>query len=337
MAGQVYWLGADGNIYLKGASGVQNVGQPFNGASSLKDGGFDSRQISAQATRIADPNPPQQSAVVAPAPSNPNGSSAPAALAKVDKSNEINLATAGLGAVDAQYNSGIASIDKALGSLTGQYDTETGRNEKSYTDNSNSNQNNLQKNKQTALVNAAQGRQGLFGTLSSLGALSGDGINLANRAVQKGANDDLSGAADNFSTNQSNLDTSIGTYRDEDKARRENASIAAENAKTNAANSAAKDRLGYYGQLVNAYSAMGDEGNAKTFTDKAAGLYPELAKTAVPNSNIAYSGAAFTPGSLANYMAGADSTVVNATPTQGGVDIPGLVAAPTKKKQLQTV
>lgn len=255
--------------------------------------------------------------------------------AKADKSNSIALQLAGLGAVDSQVNTGLGSIDKALGGLMGRYDTEAGSNEKNYTDQSTTNQGNLQKNKQTALVNASQGRQGLFGTLSSLGALSGSGIDLANRAVQKGANDDLSGAADNFSENQQGLDTSIGQFRQEDKARREDANTSAENARTNVRNDAAKTRLQFLTQLANDYSAQGDEASAKRYAGQAAGLYPELAKTSVPDANIAYSGAAFTPSTLSSYIAGADSTQVQATPTEGGLSIPGLIASPSKKKQLQ--
>lgn len=334
MAG-VYWIGANGNTYIKqsGQTGVVNFGTPSELAAKNKIPGINTL---AGLRQVPDPNPPPQ-----PAPTNPNASvaaaapAAPAAPAKVDKSNDIALQNAGLAAVDSQLTTGLGSIDGALSKLTGQYDTEKTRNEGNYTEQSNTNQNNLQKNKQTALVNASQGRQGLFGTLSSLGALNGSGIELANRAVQKGANDDLSGAADAFAGNQSGLDTAIGTFRDEDKARRENASTSADNARINARNDAATKRLAYFGNLVNDYSAQGDEAQAKTYTDQAAALYPEIAKTSVPNANISYSGAAFTPSTLSSYLAGADSTVVNATPTQGGGGLPGLVASPTKRKQLQ--
>jgi hypothetical protein len=268
------------------------------------------------------------------APTSPNG--AAAAPAKVDRSNDIALQLAGLGAVQGQVDTGLSAIDVALSKLTGQYDTEATANEGNYKTQSETNQNNLQTNKQTALVNAAQGRRGLFGTLSSIGALNGSGIDLANRAVQKGANDDLHGAAENYSGNQSGLDTAIGTFRQEDTRRKEDAKTAAENARTNTRNEAAKSSLSFLSNLTNDYAQMGDEANAKTYAARAAALYPEMAKTSLPNSNIAYSGAAFTPGTLANYMAGADSTQVSTTPTQGG-SIPGLVAAPTKKKVLAAV
>lgn len=320
-----FWIGADGNVYVAGSQGVNSAGRAdANTNQYWSDRGYG---------LVADPNPPPRSS---PAPSNPNGGGrgGPAPAPKPDRSNSIALQNAGLGAVDQQTNAGISSINAAVGRLQGQYNEEATANEGIYTDNSNNNQNNLQKNKQTAMVNAAQGRQGLFGSLASIGALGGSGIDLANRAVAKGANDDLSGAADSYAGNQTNLDTAIGTFRREDKNRKENANTNAENARQNVRGDAAKSRMGFYSQLSNDYSAMGNEGEAKRYTGMASSLYPEVARTNVPNANIAYSGAAFTPGALSEYIAGADSTAVSATPTQSGQTIPGLTASPIKKKQL---
>lgn len=286
---------------------------------------------SAPATQSA----PGSSAPTNTAPTDPNGSGS--GTARVDRSNDIAIQLAGLGAVDTQLGTGLSAIDKALAKLLGNYDTETNTNEGIYKTQSETNQNNLQKNKQTALVNAAQGRQGLFGTLASLGALSGSGIDLANRAVQKGANDDLSGAADTFGENQTVLDTAIGQYRQDDKMRRENANTAAENARLNARSEAAKTRMTLFTNLANNYAEMGDAAEAKRYTDMAAALYPEMARTTIPNANISYTGAAFSPGALQNYIAGADSTAVSTTaPTPGG-SLPGLIATPSKRRQQQPV
>lgn len=272
-----------------------------------------------------------------PAPSDPNrtstsGTSGPA---PVDKSNNIALQLAGLAAADTQYSTGVSAVDKALAQLMGRYDAETKTNEDSYKTQADTNMNNLQKNKQAAMVNAAQGRRGLFGTLSSLGALSGDGITLANKAVQKGANDDLTGASENFGENQSGIDTAIGQFRQDDKFRRENANTSAENAKTNVAANVAKSRMSFYSNLANDYADMGNAAEAKRYSDLAAGLYPEMARTSLPETGLAYTGAAFTPASLQNYIAGADTTRVSTAPGQGPAAIPGLIASPVKKKQLQ--
>lgn len=333
-SGGIYWVGTDGNVYYKGPGGnsaaVKNMGAA-RGTSTI------SNLTLNGASQVDDPNPggggggaPQQSA-----PARPNGGGRAAPAPKPDRSNSIALQTAGLDALGAQTQAGLSAIDQALARLIGQYDTESGANEKLYGDQSTSNQQNLQRNKQTAYVNASQGRQGLFGTLSSLGALSGSGIDLANRAVQRGANEDLTGASDNFSENQSNLDTSIGTFRQEDKRRRSDAEFSAGNAKTNVQGDAAKQRQQFYTQLANDYAQMGDDGNSKKFASLASAEFPNIAKSNVPNANLGYSGAAFTPASLQSYIAGADSTSVQTTPGAGGFDLPGLVASPTKKKQRQ--
>lgn len=268
------------------------------------------------------------------APVDPNNT-AGSAPAKVDKSGDIAYQQQGLGSVDTQYNGSLDQIQKSLDQLNGRYDSDAAAAESDYSTNATQNQNNLQKNKQTALVNAAQGKQGLYGTLASLGALSGTGIELANRAVAKGANDDLAGADDNYDTNQQVLDSSIGTFRREDADRRKDATTEADNARTNAANAAAKARQGYLGNIANDYSAEGDAGNAKTFQAKAGALFPSLAATNLPDSNIGYTSAAYTPASLQSYLAGNDSTQVSATPTAGGQGGTSLVASPAKKKVLQ--
>lgn len=322
----VYWVGNDGNVWFKNDQGVSNAGK----AIRTGDGGFDTDSLSAEATRIDDPNP-RGGAI---APQDPNGNRS--AAEKPDKTNDINLNQAGLGSVDTQTAAGLSAIDKALGTLNGQYDEETGANNKTYQTNSDTNQGNLQKNKQSSFINAAQGRQGLFGTLSSLGALNGSGIELANNAVKHGADLDLSSAADNYATNQSGLDTAIETYRREDKSRRENAELQAGNAKTNVNNDAARSKQNFYKNIANDYDLMGNAGGAKDYSDRAAALYPQVAATNVPNANLGYSAAAFNSPSLASYIAGAGGTQVSASaanPSGPAGQLPGLSASESKKKQ----
>lgn len=332
----VYWIGADGNAYLKSSSGVTKYTNPTGVGDKGFQGLANGRQgQSVQASRIADPNPPAPRA-----PANPNGpgSGGGGASAPVlpDKSNDIALQNAGLSAIDTQTNTGLGAVDRALGGLVGQYDTERNTNEKTYTESTNQNTNNLQKNKQTALVNAAEGRRGLNGTLASIGALNGTGITLADRAVQKGANDDLSAADENFAGNKSTLETSIGLFRQEDERRRQDARTAAENAKTNVQNNAAQGKLAAFKALADDYSVMGNAAEAQRYTQMATEILPTIASTSIPSSNLAYTGAAFTPTTLATYLAGGNPTTVSAAPAAPG-QRPGLIATTQpKKKQLET-
>lgn len=317
----VYWVGQDGNTYMKasGISGVQKWSAPLLPPDQLG------------LTQIADPSAPT------PAPTNPTGASGPAV---VDKSNDIALNNAGLTGADQQQTAGLGSIDKALGGLIGQYDTEKTANEGNYGSQSDTNRGNLQTNKETALVNATQGRRGLFGTLSSLGALNGSGIDLANEAVQKGANEDLTGAEGNFSTNQTGLDSAITKFRQDDERRRNDANSAATNAKGKVQHDTAVTKQGIFSNLANDYAAMGDKGSASRYTQMAADLYPTVANNSIPDTtNLTAETAAFTPGTLANYLNNG-ATTVSAGPAQGtGAgqgNLPSLFATNDQKKKVLT-
>lgn len=340
MAGAVYWVGANGNIYLKSSAGVQSLGSAQGTGALVAAPGSTMKLGGTTATRIADPNPPRQTNTgnTYTAPSGGGGGSVAAAPVLPDKSNDIALQLAGLSAVDQQFNTGISTIDRSLGNIIGGYDAEATANTTDYQRSVDQNQNNLQKNRQTALVNAAQGRAGLTGTLASLGALNGSGLVLRDRAVQKGANDDLAGADNTFGTNQSALDTSINTFKRQDEQRRKDANVAAQNAKLTVENNAAQNRLQAYKELANDYSEMGNGGEAARYTALASQLFPTLARTSVPNIPLTAQAAAYTPASLASYIAGTNPTTVAVAPAAGVGQTPGLVATSAlRKKQLQTV
>lgn len=327
----VYWIGADGNVYVKGAKGTNSAGRADANTNSY----WQSRGFGL----INDPVPQQpgatqQAAQTAPSGGGGGGTAAPA---KPDRSNSIALNLAGLGSLDSSFNSGNAAIDQQLADVEGIYNTEKTAATTRFDSSNTSNNQNYQKNYQTSLVNAAQGRQGLFGKLASIGALSGDGITLANRAVAKGANDDISGAADTRDANASMLKEKFDDFTLEDERRRSEAKSAAAAAKKVNQGNTAKTRQEYYTKLSNDYAEMGNEGEAKRYAGMAGSLFPEIALAATPAAGIQRQTAAFTPSTLADYMAGQDSTIVEAVPTQPGEGVPGLVASPKKKKETQLV
>ena len=305
------------------------MGKPFG--QNVWDGGFDAERGSAEATYIADPNPqaPKQTAS---APSSVSGGSG---TAKVDKSNSIALQLAGLGAVDQQQSQGLSAVDTALNRILGLYGEEAAANEGRYKTGSETNIGNRETGRQAAMVNGAQGRRSLFGTLSSIGALSGDGITLANNAVRQGVNTDLKGTEDAYSESQTGLDDAIGLFRQQDKQRREMAGTAAEDARTNVRNQAAKNRQQFYTQLVNDYSAMGNAGEARRYNDLAKSLYGQIAETSVPSTSLGYTSAAYNPGAPASYTGGGAPSASVTGASSSGLNIPGLIVSNQKKKQSQ--
>jgi hypothetical protein len=331
----VYWTGQDGNVYTQNNLGqVTNAGAHAGAVGSALAPGSNATINNLAYRAIADPNAPATAGT--PPPSNPNGitggSSAPAT---VDRSNDIALQNAGLSSADTQNATGLATVDKALGDLTGKYNTEATNNEANYTNQTNTNIDNQQKGKESSLLNAAKGRQGLFGTLASLGALNGDGIKLANRAVQSGANDDLAGVANTYGTNKTALDTGIGTFRSEDAQRRIDAANEAEAAKTNVNNTTAQSKQTFYSKLADDYTQEGDKANAQKYTGMASNLYPSIAATSLPNANVAYQGSTYTPSTLGNYLSnGTTGTQVSTTARPDAFGIPGLVSSTGQKKAL---
>lgn len=332
------WLaaGGAGNIspYALGLSGIGPLNSQGTYSYLLKNVGNDGKSGNASINPASQKLYQQWQAgrVATPAPANPTGSSGGGSSSYVDKTNDIKLQESGLASADSQLTSGIAAVDKALKGLYGQYDTEAQANEKNYGTQSDTNQNNRQRGIQTSYVNAAQGRRGLFGVLASLGALNGSGIDLANKAVQAGANEDLSGTNDTYQSNQVNLDTGIDKFRREDKQRRQNADTAATDARTNVKNQVAKSKQQFYTNLANDYAAMGNTAKAQEYTRLAASLYPELAVTSVPSSNLAYTGAAYTPATLANFIADGN-TLVSTSGASDAYGIPTLVASSSEKRR----
>lgn len=243
-----------------------------------------------------------------------------------DKTNDIGVQNAGLASTDINTANGAKGIDDARTRLGATYGAETAANETNYSNESNANLNALQGGKQSALVHGAEGRRGLLGTLSSIGALSGDSIALANQAVQTGANADLAGVNNTFSTNQTGLDSAIGTYRRENDARIKYADTAAANAKIDNTNKGLQSKQAFLRSLSDDYTAEGKSAQAKSYSDQLAALYPQIAAN-VPSADLTPQTAAYTPATLATYL-GANNTSVGTTPAPGSspTSLPGLVA-----------
>ncbi len=249
--------------------------------------------------------------------------------AAVDATNQA------IGSLDVERDTGYRNIDDSFGSLLSRYNKESAANEADYTEQGETNTNNLQKNKQNALLAAAQGRRGLRGTLSAIGALSGDGGVLADRAVTTGANQDIGEAGDTFATNAQTLDKSIKKARDEDADRRAEAETTRTNQRTALEGSIASKKQNYFQKLAEIFGQADRTGEANANLQAAGNLNNEIAsKTRVASTAFAPRSAAFTPGDLESYLAGAgDMTVDVAAGGLGGEANPTSIVAGRRKKE----
>lgn len=305
MAYTVYWVGQNGNVYFKSGDKVTDAGK------LIKDygNGFDAEFLSAESSRIDDPVAGQ-----APAATGSGGSS----TKKVLNGAAVGATQQAIDSLDIELNTGYKNIDDSYDSLIGKYNKERANTETDYNEEKVTNTQNLQRNKQNALSSAAQGLRGLRGVLGSIGALSGDGSKLANQAVTTSANQDIGGATETAATNAQSLDKAWGRFDEEDQDRRREASTAKTNQRTALEGSVAGKRQNYYQKMAELYGDVDNTAAATDWLGRAGGLNNEIAsKTAVAATPFSAKAAAFTPGDLDSYLAGAGDMTVKVT--DGGV------------------
>lgn len=347
-----FWKGADGKVYVQGSQGINAAGSwDGNSANYWASRGYTHTPDSPTASTSGGGNTGGGSNTASNTGGGGGGggggygsgsqnvsygSSSIAAPVYPDKSNDITLQNAGLGAVGATENAGIKAIDDAWNKINGQYEGDLATAGTEYGHQTTSNNQDLQTNKQTALERGVSGRQGLFGTLASIGALNGTGIERANHAVQQGTNEDLTTASNTYATNQNSLDSGYNAYTQQEKRLQDAAKSAHDNNQQQVHNDAAKSRQQYLTNLANDYQTEGKTAEAKTYAQQAADLFPSIAATNVPTINMGYSGGAYTAPTLGQYVAKANNTSVQSTPGNNAsgnnvFNIPGLEAL--NKKQ----
>ncbi len=266
---------------------------------------------------------------VTPPPPPPAAPAAPvqtvAAPVLPDRSNSIRNNEAALEGTATQYEGGLSTIQQMIDRLTGKYSNQAAKYESENQESSDMNKNNWLRNTQAALLNAAQGRRGLMGVLGSIGALSGSGVTLANRAVQQGANADISGANDAYGETRTSLNSAIESFRETDKERKEDLLLSGEDARRSLLNQRDTNRQRIFGSLADDYSQMENKDKAREYSDLAAALYSDVARSSIPVGMPTERAANYNAPLLSKYVGGEMGTQVRTAPGSGG-SMPGLFA-----------
>ena len=229
--------------------------------------------------------------------------------------NELNS----LGGLEASMN---AAAQKNYDALIGQYSTEDARAQDAYNTQTQAATDARSKGQQSALTAAAQGARGLNGVLASLGALSGDGATLANRAVAQAANNDLGNVDENYTTNTTNLNNAWGVTQEDQKRRRAQAEEALTNARVKNSGEIASMRMKLNSQLADKYSDAGMFSQANSFASRSGDGYGAInAAAAVGTPSWTPMSASFNPGALSQYLGGGYDQSVG-TSGQTGANIP---------------
>lgn len=284
-----YWVGQDGNLYVK-AAGVQGAnGAPVDNLGK-NSASLDTSLAGLGAKQISDP-------AVPPAPtgggggggggatSSAGGHLSQAVIDAVMQSIANNIAQA-----QNDYDAALKTNKANQANGDAQYDTAT-------TNNSEGRAQSVQQAEQAG----AQGLQGLDAVLASLGALNGTGSILAGRAVANTTNNDIGSANQTFQTNKQAIDQERGAYDTGYNQNNNNLLTALNNDKKNFQSTG-------YQQLLDSASAVGDTSLFNKFLPLAVGA-------TAPNAPLEASVVPITTSPLSTYGATSPLTVKANNPT----------------------
>jgi len=306
MAKGVFWIGQDGNVWVKGDQGTNSAGPvDANSQKYWMDQGYRGILDPNQYVGGSDGNWEGAKWLsfnnTGSAPTSGSGSGG---TEFKDTTAQRQAVYAGLDSLGTVQNNRLSAEDAKLQELMGQYDFEKGKEQSRFGEQTTSNEQALSRNNQAAMLAAAQGGRGLRSTLAAMGALGGTGAVLADRAVMDSANRDLGGAKDSFETNAKTLQTAWGDFEDQDKRRRQQAQNTLKDNKQAVERDVLTERQKLLQDLAGLYEQAGNTGNYNQRMAEATSLTPQIAGMTRSTAQFTPQQASFNPGQLANYLAG---------------------------------
>jgi hypothetical protein len=265
MSNGVYWIGQDGNYYVKNSSGVQNMGSTLAPLSP---------QYIAGLQQIDDPvNPTGTSSIATTAPSGSASAPAPKVLNQGAVSNTQatidqipGLLEAALAAEAQRYQNSISGFGAQEQAQRGTYDQSTTTNQLNY-----------DSNFMDSIRAGVKGLGGLFNVLRGTGAAGGSVEGDVRDVVGEVTSKDIRGGADTRNENQQALDASLSTFlTDLGLKRRQNEDVRVNNERAIRRDSATQLQ-DLYGKMAGFYGDADRTGEANEWLARAGGLTPEIA------------------------------------------------------------
>lgn len=279
MAAGVYWIGADGNAYIKAAgyNGVQNWGVP-NAENPRID------ELNSF-SKIADPRAPVSSG-------NTGGAASDPAIGQA-----IGNVNSALDRLGNQYNSGASGIDASYQNALNQLLGAKNQGQQTFDQNKQTNSTNYVGAKNTIGSQAGQTLSGLQRLLGSRGAGGGSAATIAApQAVTRGATLQRQDAGNTFAQNQQGLDQNWGNYLQGYNNQVSSAANQRDQQKQTLQQQIDTNRASLLDSLAQLQSSPTA---AQPYIDQANALYDKTANyTTAP---INYQTQAYTPPSLSSY------------------------------------
>jgi len=276
MAGAVYWIGQDGNIWYKDSGGTRNMGPAGASVTQANATGFNDpwadvseTPVHFAATQIADPMVQQAAAT---APSNPTGVTKPVLnRAAVDNTQRS------IDQIAPLLQAALASEDTSYGNVGSGFNAqETGQRD-TYGKSTVTNQQNYDSTFMDSIRAGIKGLGGLMALLRGSGAAGGTAEDQARDVVGGVTANDIRTGADTQKGNQTQLDTTLSSFLTDLKQKRQQADDTHVN-NIRAINRDSNTQLqDLYGKMAGFYGDAGDSGNADRFMGMAGDLTPAIA------------------------------------------------------------
>lgn len=270
---QVYWVGADGNIWLKGPNGVTNAGPAAN--SSLSAGGYTDPfaagsggpAVTIGATRINDPV--QQHA--APAGGTPGPAAPVFNQAGADNTQRT------IDQIPALLQAALASEGTTYGNTVGGYNAAEGSQRDTYGKSTVTNQQNFDSNFMDSIRSGIKGLGGLMSLLRGTGAGGGTAEDMARDTVGGVTANDIRTGADTRTENQGALDSSLSTFLTDLGAKRKTADDTHVNNERAIHRDSSTQLQDLFGKMAGFYGDVGNTGASNDWMNRAGSLTPDIA------------------------------------------------------------
>lgn len=199
LAGQVYWTGTDGNVYLKSPTGVTNLGS----AQQAKP--WDLTLNGAQ--EIADPNPGGGGGGGGSTAPSGTGASYPAL-----NRGAVNNTQLAIDQIPALLAAALANEDTGYGNTTAGFNSQEEAQRGTYDKSTTTNQLNYDANFMDSIRAGIKGFGNMLAILRGTGAAGGTAQDNVQDVVGSVTSNDIRTGADTRDTNQSALDASLSQF-----------------------------------------------------------------------------------------------------------------------------
>lgn len=278
MAGAVYWIGADQNIWLKDASGTRNMGPAGASVTRPDAGGFYDPWASPvetpvrfNASQIADP---MAQAASSPAPAG--GAAAPA-RAPLNQA-AVNNTQMTIDQLPGILRSALEAEGTRFNNATNDFNTQEGTQRQTYDTSTTTNQQNYDSTFMDSIRAGIKGLGGLMALLRGTGAAGGSVDQQVQDTVGGVTANDIRTGADTRKENQGQLDTSLSTFLTDLGVKRKGAEdtrVNNERALSRDTNTQLQD---LYGKMAGFYGDAGNTGKANDWMQLAGNLTPSIAQ-----------------------------------------------------------